>query len=116
MIKNKKNGLLVENTVEDWYKAICYAIDHIGQMKENVKTAQKQLREEFSLAAIQNDVHSEIDSIITVDRIKTVVNYKHAHLRELLYETSCRWHQFSAHVYREGIIETIKKIIHHKEK
>lgn len=115
VIKNKKNGLLVENTVEDWYKAICYAIDHIGQMKEIAQNAQKQLREEFSPAAIQKVIHSEIDTIIRENRIKTNVCYKHAKLQELLFETSCRWHQFSAHVYREGIIMTFRKIIHHKE-
>lgn len=111
VIKDKKNGLLVENTVEDWYRVICYAIDNINNMKEIVRTAQKQLREQFSLDAIREDIHKEIDLFIELHRNKKPVEYFRSPIKEAIFEYRCKYHQLMSHLYSDGFRETLGQVL-----
>lgn len=111
IIKDKKNGLLVENTVEDWYRVICYAIDNIENMKEIVRTAQIQLREQFSLNAIREEIHKEIDSFIESQSNKKPVEYFRAPIREAIFEYRCKYHQFVSHLYSDGFRKSIGQVL-----
>lgn len=113
IIRNGENGILVENKVEAWFEAICSAIDHIEHMKVIAKVSQRQLRDQFSLVIIRKKVHEEIDTCIDNNRKIRPVRYSHNIILEKCFDIRCRWHQFSTHVYREGVESTLRKIIHH---
>ncbi len=106
VIKDRKNGLLVENTVEDWYKAICYAIDNIDVMKDIARTAQNQLKKDFSLNTIRKEAHIEIDAFIESRINKKPVIYLHAPIKEALFEYRCKYHQLMSHLFHDGLRKT----------
>ena len=108
VIDNQKNGVLVDNTVEAWFQALCHAIDNIDKMKEMVYEAQLQLKTKFSIHSIREIVHNSIDPLIDTN-IKENVSYDHAKFLEIYYELLSRVHQITAHIYKDGFSKTMKK-------
>ena len=111
VIKNGKNGILVDNNLRSWYDALCDAIENIETAKTMVFESQKQLREEFSIDAIKKVIETEIDSYVEEHLKKKNVTYTHSYLSELRYDFLVKWHQFTSHVYKDGFFKTINKII-----
>lgn len=111
VIKNNVNGILVENSVGAWKEALCYAINHIDQVKGLVKTAQNQLRSEFSMSAVRGVVYREIDDYILGHGKRRDVQYNHSLIPEIKYELLSKYHQIIEHLYKEGLFKTVKKIL-----
>lgn len=110
VIKNNVNGILVDSSVDAWKKALCYAINHINQIKCLVQVAQDQLRCDFSVSAIREVVYREIDDFILKNGLRGDVSYNHSIIPEIKYELFSKYNQLTAHVYREGLIKTIKRL------
>lgn len=111
VIKNNVNGILVENSVGAWKETLCYVINHIDQVKGLVKTAQNQLRCDFSMSAVRSVVYREIDDFILEHGMRRDVQYNHSVIPEIKYELLSKYHQITAHLYKDGLIKTIKKIL-----
>ena len=63
VIKNGENGILCENTVEGWYKAICSLIDSPLTRKQIITNAQHHLHENFSCESNIEHLKKEIPQL-----------------------------------------------------
>ncbi|PKM94136.1 MAG: hypothetical protein CVU84_11790 [Firmicutes bacterium HGW-Firmicutes-1] len=59
-IKNEYNGLLVANTVEDWYFAMIKLIENENLRNKIICAAEGDLRENFSVECISEDIMMKI--------------------------------------------------------
>lgn len=63
IIENKRNGLLCDNTVEDWVSAIAWLIDnrvHREIIKENIA---KEMRGKFSIQVVTEEFYNSIPEL-----------------------------------------------------
>lgn len=111
IIKNNVNGILVENSVDAWKKALCDAISQIDKVKCLVMAAQDQLRSDFSISAVRRDVYNEIDDLIIDNRMRGSLSFSNSFISEIKYELFSKYNQIVANLYREGLFKTIKKIL-----
>lgn len=111
IVENGVNGILVDNSISAWYDALCNTIDQLDQKKEMVEVSQRQLRNLFSIESIRSIISKEIDSVIISKDEKLPVCYENARLSEFSFEVLSKWHQFSSHVYRNGLKTTIFDIL-----
>lgn len=113
VVEDGVNGILVDNDIESWKNSIISAIDNISEMKEIAKSAQRHIKESFSIAAVRNIWYSEVDGRISSSSETSSVNYHPFKSLELFYEILSMVHRVSAHVESDGIGVTMKKIIKH---
>lgn len=59
-IKNEKNGLMVNNTVDDWYHGMVRLIENETLRKKLIDAAEADVRENFSLDSICEDIIAKI--------------------------------------------------------
>ncbi|PKM50473.1 MAG: hypothetical protein CVV02_11070 [Firmicutes bacterium HGW-Firmicutes-7] len=62
-IRNEYNGLMVNNTVEDWYDGIVRLIEDEDLRGKISSIAERDLRENFSLDKISEDIQSKIEEL-----------------------------------------------------
>lgn len=114
VVESRENGLLCENTPEDWYNAIREAIIN-NEMRYNcVKNAQDYLKKEHNEDAILEK---------TIELLPNLVNYaspKDCRCRigavkvvHLLFRMRECCYQGLVYVKNEGLKKTIKKVIEH---
>lgn len=59
-VKDRKNGILVENTPEGWYQALCFCVDNFDECERYLSVAQKDLKLNFSVKKIANTIKEKI--------------------------------------------------------
>lgn len=64
VVKNGENGLLVNNTEEEWYRAISYCIDNIDTVRKLGINAQNDIKKRFVLDKITSELKEKLDEII----------------------------------------------------
>lgn len=111
VVKDGYNGLYVDNTPQEWYKAITYAIDNIASLKSLVQNSQEHLLKEFSYGAVKNHFLEELTPLLNNNSVASDVVYRKSSFGSLLYELKFRYYQVKASVLAEGLEKTIKKII-----
>lgn len=111
VVENGENGLLVDNSVEEWEKKIVWAVENIDKMKEMADNAQQQIRNDFSLTSIRMLWDKEVVSYINKNAILADVDYSHALLREGVFYIKNQWNRFTSHIKREGLNSALKTIV-----
>ncbi len=114
VIENKNNGFLVDNTEEDWYEALCTAIDENETRMNCLKAAEKQLKEEFNVVAIRDKLIAEIPEL-EYKRInkRKCESFKFARLRYKLSRIADAAYLFCFYLKRQGLYKVINRIKTH---
>jgi glycosyltransferase involved in cell wall biosynthesis len=115
IIEDRVNGILCENTVEDWLNAFKEAINNLEMRKFCVMNAQRLLRENFSKEKVLRSIAIQIPDLIQykakVVRNKRIwglkkIKYVFFQLKENLFFTLI-------HLVEDGLIITCKKAYQH---
>lgn len=112
VVENGENGLLVDNSVEEWEKKILWAVEHIDTIKEMANNAQQQIRNDFSLTSARMLWDKEVETCVNQHRIYADVDYCHAFIQETIFFVQNQWHRFAAHVKREGLCSAFRTMLH----
>ncbi len=115
IVENGINGLLADNSDEGWFSCFERLIENSELRNECAKNAQKLLRDKFTEENWTNDVNENIPEFrqFTASDVKHVqplwfdkAHYWLFRLKEYLYFTC-------VHLKEDGLIGTIKRVIHH---
>jgi hypothetical protein len=107
VVKNKFNGVLVNNTKEDWYNALVYAIKNMEETKAMAKRAQEHIEKDFTLTAAKSNYYKELDCLSAEKKDYKEVVYKKSSYKSFVFEINVAWHRFLSHYKSEGLYKTI---------
>lgn len=111
VVKDGYNGILVDNDVKEWKKALIYAVDNISSMKGIVRNSQNHLRSDFSLNNVRNQFWSELDPVISKKRHKCEVSYHISFYEKFVYSNRVRYNRLASHIRGDGFIKTAKLLL-----
>lgn len=75
IVKDGVNGILVNNTVEDWKKALITAINSQKMREQCVNNAQSLLNSKYSTQAVIDGIHSAMPELESFKSTRKDVNY-----------------------------------------
>jgi glycosyl transferase family 1 len=70
IVKNEENGLLVDNTCDEWTRALTYLIDNKEKRLSISNNAYELVRKEFDLKKISYEISLTIPELVSYESIK----------------------------------------------
>lgn len=98
IVKNDENGILANNTSDDWFNQLCKIIDSKEEREKCVKNAQRQIITDFSLESVSNRLYKDIGGLF---------DYKAPHYNGRV----CRFMKYRYYIY--AMKRKIYSLIYH---
>lgn len=67
-----ENGYLLKNTAEAWYGKMKYCVEHIDEVRVIGLNAQKDLKENYAVDHIAENLKNQLDTVITGGRTESI--------------------------------------------
>lgn len=112
VVKDKENGLLVNNTIDNWRESLDYAIMNIREMKRIARKSQEHIKESFTLSAERDNIYKNIIELHENDRHYIDLSFGNKYLEIVLFEVRSAKNRIIAHIKSEGVIKTTKRVLH----
>lgn len=74
-VKNKINGILVDNNIQAWYEALCFCVENYGVCQECVRKSQLDIKNKFSVEEFIKILNHNIPEIKKENLNKKTIKY-----------------------------------------
>lgn len=112
VIQDGINGYLVNNTEQDWLNALRRSVENIDQIRRIGRNAQEDLRENFGLENIAEELKRHLD-IILKNMEYTEIRWSKNKAVEKIFYMEDKLKKLIDQIHNRGIIETMK-ILHRR--
>ena len=110
-VRQYENGIFAKNRVDDWEKAMEYAINNYEQLSCMAEKAQNDLINNFSLEKAISEIRNKLPEIEEVGREKRNARVINNTVRDTLYSNIDRTADFVLAAKSNGIRYTIDRIL-----
>ena len=107
VVRDGVNGCLVNNTEQEWLKALKIAVKNIDKIRNIGRNSQEDLRENFSLENIVEELRGHFD-IVLKDGGYTEIEWSRNKVLEKIFYMEDNMGKLINQIYNHGIIETVK--------
>lgn len=111
VVRNRENGLLVENSVSEWKRAIFFSIEHILEMKRMAVRAQQQMLANYSYKTQRQLWDDWITELANSQQKKLSVTLKHNKIPLIWYDIKNKYHVLITHLRQEGAVTVVKRVL-----
>lgn len=109
-VKDRKNGILVENTYEGWYQALCFCVDNFDKCERYLKVAQQDLELNFSVKKIANTIKKEITEFEHYTSKKDSISWKRTLIKHYFFLLMDKFYKILYSLKHKGIRYTFVMI------
>lgn len=106
IVKDKENGILVDNSSEAWYQALCFCIDNVELCQKYLKAAQLDLKENFSVKKFRNTIKTMVPEFQYYPEVKEVINWQQSRIQCYIFTLADKLYKFIYSLKARGIKQT----------
>ncbi len=106
-VRNGENGFLVNNTGQDWYRILKYCIENIEDVRRIGISAQEDLKANYAVDLIADDLRKKLDEVIRLD-VQKKIYWKKNRILESAFYYEDKIGKLVRQVRTRGLIETVK--------
>lgn len=106
IVKDKENGILVDNSSEAWYQALCFCIDNVELCQKYLEAAQLDLRENFSVKKFRNIIKTMVPEFQYCTEVKEIIYWKQSIMQYHIFTLADKFYKFIYSLKARGIKQT----------
>lgn len=106
IVKDKENGILVDNSSEAWYQALCFCIENVELCQKYLKAAQLDLKENFSVKKFRNTIKTMVPEFQYYPEVKEVINWQQSRIQCYIFTLADKLYKFIYSLKARGIKQT----------
>lgn len=108
VVRDKENGLLVNNDTDSWLKALQECVNDIELVKRCAGNAQKLLRDKFTIEVAVRACQTLLPEIETYRRPSgSVVQLKNSYGKHAIFDARDVYSKFIYHIHNDGLSKTL---------
>lgn len=108
VVRDKENGLLVNNDTGNWLKALEECVNDIELVKRCAKNAQKLLRDKFTIEAAVGACQTLIPELETYRRLSgSAIQLKNLYVKHAIFDARDVYSKLIYHLHNDGLKKTL---------